>query len=389
VCVLPRGSVRLPDMIASQHIVPHALQLMLARKGQVDMQQDASGAWHLAHGVEVARLEGALQGGSVSLEGCRLLSPELLELCLRTSRGEALQAGALLFHLAKLQLRLCPTLLCAGGADLAGPGLLPSSISHGDLPAWLSHVALGAPGVAAPDISAALTQLCSLRPGGWLPVKNVVGHLRAVEFAAAGVEPSGNYTAASAASVLSRLGGGNRDVGASKLLLLDSWQASVMAAGGGPDKGLLSNRSTEDPEAWQDRILAAQPHIKAAFSEVLGRECLTQSGLIDEGAPAEALRQAQRGLLVQMRRRWCNCGEDRQSFIAPGSSLAVARAEGKSKRKGQQLVRLDGSLLLRVQPATAPAACLRFALFATCPVASLAAHRLAVPSNSDANCDLA
>ena len=41
-------------MIASQHIVPHALQLMLARKGQVDMQQDASGAWHLAHGVEVA-----------------------------------------------------------------------------------------------------------------------------------------------------------------------------------------------------------------------------------------------------------------------------------------------------------------------------------------------
>ena len=105
-------------------------------------------------------------------------------------------------------------------------------------------------------------------------------------------------------------------MGASKLLLLNSWQASVMAAGGGPDKGLLSNRSTEDPEAWQDRNLAAQPHIKAAFSKALGRECLTQSGLIDEGAPAEALRQAQRGLLVQMRRRWCNCGEDRQSFIA-------------------------------------------------------------------------
>lgn len=122
VCVLRPGSAKLLDMIASQHITSYALQLLLARKGQVFMQQDASGTWHVAHGVQVARLQvRALQGGSISLEGCRPLSLDLMELLLRTSRGEALQVAALPFYLDKLQLRLCSALLCAGGASLAGP----------------------------------------------------------------------------------------------------------------------------------------------------------------------------------------------------------------------------------------------------------------------------
>lgn len=177
------------------------------------------------------------------------------------------------------------------------------------------------------------------------------------------MELSGDGKAANAASVLSVLGGGDRAVGSNVLQLLNSWQDSVMAAGGGPAQGLIGNNSDEDPLQWQRRILAVQPHIEGAFSEALSRGSLQQVGLIEEGASEQELLQAQRRLLVQMHRRWCQCGEDRASFMAPGEKehLQAQRQERKRKKKSA-LVRLFHArsalvCLPLLPPAAAAASC--------------------------------